>query len=200
MSCATIPDVAGQLVIDEAYADYAGVDALDRLDDGVIILRTFSKAFGLAGARVGYALATPELRRGDLLSPGAAVGVLALGGARVDAVAQSARRLVDRSPSASDWRVSSRHSGSTPVRSFTNFLFIPMDEPEKLVEQLLPYGAVTRAYPGGLRISVRDEIDNDFLLDALRGVLFDTPMPASVPPPRAQHRGDAAECSSARAR
>jgi imidazoleglycerol-phosphate dehydratase len=52
-----------------------------------------------------------------------------------------------------------------------------MDEPEKLVDQLLPYGAVTRAYPGGLRVSVRDEIDNDFLLDALRAVLFDTPMP-----------------------
>src|ERR1017187_10947571 len=56
-----IPDVAGQLVIDEAYADYAGVDALDLVDSGAIILRTFSKAYGLAGARVGYAVATPEL-------------------------------------------------------------------------------------------------------------------------------------------
>jgi imidazoleglycerol-phosphate dehydratase len=67
--------------------------------------------------------------------------------------------------------------GLKPLRSYTNFLFIPMDEPEKLVDQLLPYGAVTRAYPGGLRVSVRDEIDNDFLLDALRAVLLDTPMP-----------------------
>ena len=56
-----IPDVAGQLVIDEAYADYAGVDALDRVRDGAIVLRTFSKAYGLAGARVGYAIASREL-------------------------------------------------------------------------------------------------------------------------------------------
>ncbi len=58
-----VPDVPGQLVIDEAYADYAGVDALDRLDSGAIVLRTFSKAYGLAGARVGYALATRDLTR-----------------------------------------------------------------------------------------------------------------------------------------
>ena len=55
-----IPDVPGQLVIDEAYADYAGVDALDRVNDGAIVLRTFSKAYGLAGARVGYAIASAE--------------------------------------------------------------------------------------------------------------------------------------------
>ena len=58
-----IPDVPGQLVIDEAYAQYAGVDALDRVDAGAIVLRTFSKAYGLAGARVGYALARPETDR-----------------------------------------------------------------------------------------------------------------------------------------
>jgi len=56
-----IPVVKGQLIIDEAYADYAGVDALDRVSDGAIVLRTFSKAFGLAGARVGYAIASREL-------------------------------------------------------------------------------------------------------------------------------------------
>jgi len=68
--------------------------------------------------------------------------------------------------------------GLTPLRSYTNFLFIPMDDPGKLVEQLLPHGAVTRAYPGGLRVSVRDEFDNNFLLDALRTVLLGTPMPS----------------------
>ena len=56
-----IPSVPGQLVIDEAYADYAGVSAIDQVDSGVIVLRTFSKAFGLAGARVGYSISTPQL-------------------------------------------------------------------------------------------------------------------------------------------
>ena len=50
------------LVLDEAYADFVPVDALlpDAIDDRVLRLRTFSKAYGLAGARVAYALAVPE--------------------------------------------------------------------------------------------------------------------------------------------
>jgi histidinol-phosphate aminotransferase/imidazoleglycerol-phosphate dehydratase/histidinol-phosphatase len=174
-----IPDVSGQIVIDEAYAQYAGVDALDRIDDGVIVLRTFSKAFGLAGARVGYALATPQLTS-VITSRQAPLGVSSLSAALALAALSTpldmAPVLVERD------RLSKELSklGLTPLPSFTNFLFIPMDDPEKFVDQLLPYGAVTRAYPGGLRVSVRDELDNNFLLDALRSVLFDAPMPAQA--------------------
>jgi histidinol-phosphate aminotransferase len=50
----------GRLVVDEAYADYAGESVIDRIDEGLIVLRTFSKSFGLAGARVGYAVASAE--------------------------------------------------------------------------------------------------------------------------------------------
>src|SRR5437867_6789802 len=52
---------ARPLLVDEAYFEYCGVTAVDLIDDGVIVVRTFSKAFGLAGARVGYALAAEEL-------------------------------------------------------------------------------------------------------------------------------------------
>src|SRR6266849_1106757 len=48
---------ARPLVVDEAYFEYSGETAVPLLDDGVIVLRTFSKLFGLAGARIGYALA-----------------------------------------------------------------------------------------------------------------------------------------------
>src|ERR671930_437020 len=48
------------LVVDEAYYEYAGETAAGLLDDGVVVLRTFSKAFGLAGARVGYAVADTD--------------------------------------------------------------------------------------------------------------------------------------------
>jgi histidinol-phosphate aminotransferase/imidazoleglycerol-phosphate dehydratase/histidinol-phosphatase len=174
-----VPDVPGQLVIDEAYADYAGVDALDRVKSGAIILRTFSKAYGLAGARVGYALANPELTsiitsRQAPLSVSSLSAALALTALSTPLDIEGALRERDRlSLALSDL-------GLTPLRSFTNFLFIPMDEPEKLVEQLLAYGAVTRAYPGGLRISVRDELDNNFLLDALRCVLQGASMPAQA--------------------
>jgi histidinol-phosphate/aromatic aminotransferase/cobyric acid decarboxylase-like protein/imidazoleglycerol phosphate dehydratase HisB len=171
-----VPDVPGQIVVDEAYAQYAGVDALDRIDDGVIVLRTFSKAFGLAGARVGYALGTPELISA-ISSRQAPLGVSSLSAALAMAALSTP---LDMSGVLNERDRLSKELGAlglAPLPSFTNFLFIPMDDPEKLVDQLLPYGAVTRAYPGGLRVSVRDELDNNFLLDALRSVLFDAPLP-----------------------
>src|SRR5919201_3755395 len=54
---------ARPLVVDEAYFEYAGETAVDLLDDDVIVIRTFSKAFGLASARVGYALAAVDVAR-----------------------------------------------------------------------------------------------------------------------------------------
>src|SRR5262249_57804195 len=50
------------LVVDEAYYEYCGETAA-LLDEGVVVIRTLSKAFALAGARVGYALAPRELAR-----------------------------------------------------------------------------------------------------------------------------------------
>ena len=55
----------GLVVIDEAYHEFAGRTALPLLRsyDNLIILRTFSKALGLAGLRVGYLLTNPPLAR-----------------------------------------------------------------------------------------------------------------------------------------
>src|SRR6266542_5452674 len=61
------------LLVDEAYFEYSDVTAVDLIEDGVIVVRTFSKSFGLAGARVGYALAgrdvAEELNRRQAPSP-----------------------------------------------------------------------------------------------------------------------------------
>src|SRR5438874_1450377 len=54
---------AGILVLDEAYYEMSGVSRLPLIDrmPNVVVVRTLSKAFGLAGARVGYALAGPAI-------------------------------------------------------------------------------------------------------------------------------------------
>ncbi|PLX73515.1 MAG: histidinol-phosphate transaminase [Desulfuromonas sp.] len=53
----------GVLVVDEAYADFAEINALDLVGqhDNVIVTRTFSKSYGLAGMRLGLAIARPEV-------------------------------------------------------------------------------------------------------------------------------------------
>jgi len=61
-----VPD-GSVAVLDEAYVDFApeGVaPALDTSDDRVIRMRTFSKAYGMAGARIGYAIAHRDLITG----------------------------------------------------------------------------------------------------------------------------------------
>lgn len=51
------------LIVDEAYAEFCGQNLRPMLDefDNVILVRTFSKAYAMAGLRVGYALTTPAL-------------------------------------------------------------------------------------------------------------------------------------------
>jgi histidinol-phosphate aminotransferase len=51
------------IVVDEAYAEYAGSSILDNgtLPPNIAVIRTFSKAYGLAGARIGYVVAHPEV-------------------------------------------------------------------------------------------------------------------------------------------
>lgn len=58
-----LDSTSGMLIIDEAYIDFAEHSNLDFIESSkrVIILRTMSKAFGLAGARVGFAVAHPEV-------------------------------------------------------------------------------------------------------------------------------------------
>ena len=58
-------DFDGLIVVDEAYHEFSGHSAVPLLADlpNLIVLRTFSKAMAMAGLRVGYLLASPELRR-----------------------------------------------------------------------------------------------------------------------------------------
>src|SRR5207249_6230024 len=60
---ALLSESVGLVVIDEAYHEFAPQSAVSLLRDysNLIVLRTFSKAMALAGLRVGYLLASPEL-------------------------------------------------------------------------------------------------------------------------------------------
>ena len=171
-----IPEgIRGQLVLDEAYAQYAGIDGTPYINEGAIVLRTFSKAYGLAGARVGYALASTDTaalihaRQAPLSvsGPSAALALAAVT-TPLDVTAQNAER--DRVAAALT------AMNLTPLASHANFLFIPMDNPQALVDRLLPYGIVLRAYRAGLRISIRDEVDDDRMLECLRAELFGEPL------------------------
>lgn len=164
-----VPEVRGQLVIDEAYAQYGGVDETWRWRDGAIVLRTFSKAYGLAGARVGYAIADPATI-GLLASRQAPMSVSSLSAALALAALDTQLDLSAQLQERSRIRDELVKLGLEPIESHANFLFVPMPEPEAFAASLVPFGIVVRAFEDGIRISVRDELDDDLLLDALRAV------------------------------
>ena len=83
---------ARPLVVDEAYFEYFGETAIPLLDDDVIVVRTFSKAFALAGARIGYALAAREVADGAQRASGARARIDRLGCARRRRARVAARR------------------------------------------------------------------------------------------------------------
>jgi len=118
------------LVLDEAYSDTAEPGTLPPLDVGnaqVIRYRTFSKAYGLAGARIGYALATPEIiaafdkvRNHYGINRVGQLGALAALGDQPylkDVVARIARARTRIAEIA-------RSNGLTPLPSATNFVAV----------------------------------------------------------------------------
>ncbi len=163
--------------MDEVYFEYAGETVADRIDDGVVVLRTFSKAFGLAGARVGYALADTEtaadLNRRQAPAPvstlSAALAVAAL------ADPPDVRPQVEERERLAEGL---RALGLEPLASRANFVFVPTPDGEVLARTLLPEGLVVRVLDGGIRISVRDREDDDLLLAALARAL-DQPVPSN---------------------
>ena len=158
---------ARPLVVDEAYFEYAGETAAGLIGDGIVVLRTFSKAFGLASARVGYALAdaatAAELDRRQAPQPisgiSAALALAALAAGPPDVREQVAER--DRCA------VSLGEIGLGSLPSRANFLFVPMENPDGVGAALLRQGLVVRVFPDGIRFSVRDRDDDDRLLEAL---------------------------------
>ena len=173
----SLPD-ARPLVVDEAYFEYSGVTALDLTDDGVIVLRTFSKLFGLAGARIGYALASRETAA-ELNARQAPAPVSTLSSAL--ALAALAERPDAAPVIAERERLASalRTLGLEPLPSSANFLYVPVEDGLALDESLLRQGIVVRAYPGAIRVSVLDAPDDDLLVEALARAL-DRPSPVAA--------------------
>jgi imidazoleglycerol-phosphate dehydratase/histidinol-phosphatase len=173
---AAVPETR-PLVVDEAYWEYAGETAAGLLDDGVIVLRTFSKAFGLAGARVGYALADVDTAA-ELNRRQAPLAVSTLSAALALAALADPPDVSDQLEERDRVARALRALGLQPLPSWTNFLFVPLEEPERLGEALLRDGLVVRVFAGGIRFSIRDREDDDLLLEALARQL-DQPAPVA---------------------
>jgi histidinol-phosphate aminotransferase len=144
--------VDGILIIDEAYAEFAGWNCLDLLArfPRIVITRTLSKAFGLAGLRVGYALGDPvlvaeiEKSRGpykvNAIAQHAAVAALTQDRAWVDGHVRDAIENRER------LRESLTAIGLAPLPSDSNFVLVPVRNALELDQQLRARGIAVRPF------------------------------------------------------
>jgi histidinol-phosphate aminotransferase len=170
------------VVLDEAYNEYLSPELqfdsslwLKRFPN-LVVSRTFSKAYGLAGLRVGFALASPELT--DLmnrvrqpfnvnsLAQAAAVAALA----DVDFLQRSAK--LNREGLALMEHGFER-MGLPYVKSYGNFILVKVGDAKAVNEKLLRAGVIVRpvagyGLPEWLRVSIGLPQENQRFLDALQ--------------------------------
>lgn len=170
------------VVLDEAYAEFVGrsLVGLRASYPKLVIIRTASKAYALAGLRVGFALARPHVI--ELLAPYRPPGSVAVPSVTIvtealldDGILVENLARVERERArlttglgAAGWRVGP---------SVTNFVLVDFGtaaEAARIAEGLLSRGLVPRTFGAEhplahcLRITVRSEAENDRLIEAAR--------------------------------
>jgi histidinol-phosphate aminotransferase len=172
------------VVVDEAYAEFAGSSVCGlRMDHpNLIVIRTASKAYALAGLRVGFGIARPEVvaRMNPFRPPGSVstVSVTVVTEALLDpglAVGNVQRVAAERDRLAA----AITEAGWSVGPSSTNFILVDLGSRERaasVTEALLRRGLVPRAFPAThaladhLRLTVRDEAEDDRLIAAAREI------------------------------
>ncbi len=169
------------IVVDEAYVEFDPDSDLTRSIQlvreysHVVVLRTFSKAHGLAGLRVGYAAAHPSLiDLIDRVSPPFAVSSIAQSAAiaSLDALDAMAERVALVRSECDRVVAALTDLGVAVAPSSTNFVWIACDDAEERSAILERDGIITRAIPGhGLRVTVGSTEENSGFVEAYARLL-----------------------------
>ena len=164
------------VVIDEAYREFNDPSFGDPVDllanhRNVVITRTFSKAFGLAGLRSGYGVCDPEIiRELDKTRLAFSVNNLSQAGMLAaieheDAAMAKVAELLDERQRCVD---ALTEAGVDMPTTNANFIYIPTgDATANIATAMEKQGVVTRPFPGiGLRITIGTPEQNDRWLAA----------------------------------
>jgi histidinol-phosphate aminotransferase len=180
------------VILDEAYYDFAqhfavkrSVDyshALDYVNQGrrVVVLRTFSKAHGLAGVRVGYGIGPAELmsyfarmRTTFSVSVVAQAGALAA----LDDEAHTQKTLKNNADQAERLTAAITELGYQPVPTWANFLYCELgDDAVAVAKRLQTEGVIVRPLgpwgaPTAIRITIGTAEQNEIFLIAFKKVM-----------------------------
>jgi histidinol-phosphate aminotransferase len=173
-------------VLDEAYAEYAepepeGPALIREGRDRLCVLRTFSKVYGLAALRIGYAIASPEIADGlnrvrPIFNVNQPAQEAAL--ASLHETDQVARRIAHTRTAREGLFDVLAGAGLDPERSHANFVYAdtPDGDGDGLADRLLRAGFIVRALrafgaPGAIRVTVGTDEENKLFAEALPQVV-----------------------------
>jgi len=175
------------VVLDQAYFEYIddpdyadGIADYFRAGRRLVVLRTFSKIYGLAGLRVGYGVApadvvtaTSKVRRAfDVTTTAQAAALASIGDD-----AEIARRRAQNARGRDALEEALRAHGLDPVvPSFANFLYVEVGDGREIFDQMLQLGVIVRPLsgfgaPGAIRVTVGTDEENQLCGAALGHVL-----------------------------
>jgi len=177
------------VVVDEAYAEFTGRSLVELRADypNLIVIRTASKAYALAGLRVGFAIAHPSLiaRMNPYRPPGSisVVSVTLVTEALLDdsILEGNLQRVTTERDRLSD---ALRALGWSVGPSVTNFILVDFGSAataEAVAEGLLRRGLVPRTFPDGhpladhLRLTIRSTEENDRFIAAATEIVKGVP-------------------------
>lgn len=183
------------IVLDEAYYEFA----MDQADfpislhylkaghDNVLGLRTFSKAQGLAGIRVGYGFASERVadaidRAREPFDVNRLAQVAAIAALNDD---DHVRKTVEHNRRGLDLLAGAfREAGAEPCESFANFIYADFHRPTRPIYQaLLELGVITRpgdllGNPNCLRVSIGTQEEMEIFVETLQIVMNNLAVPA----------------------
>ena len=162
------------VALDEAYFEFVrtqdtpmGTEVVVK-HENVVALRTFSKAYGLAGVRVGYAFGNPAIIAAlNKVAIPFGVSAVAQAGA-ITSLAGAAQLLERTNETVSERDRVARAIGAIP--SEANFVWLPTKTAATLAQQLANQGVIIRAFPEGVRITVTDHAEADRFLAAWNSI------------------------------
>lgn len=185
------------IILDEAYFEYAQrspdyPDSMAYRYDNVITLRTFSKAYGIAGVRIGYGFAHDSLITNLLkvklpFEPSTLAQAAGIGALRDEAFL---RRTLEVNEEGKRTLIPLlRETGLTTVPTEANFVCVPLageESADALYRGLLSHGVIIRplqafGLPHCVRITIGTAEQNRVLLDALRSVVASMDHAAVIP-------------------
>ena len=170
------------VIIDEAYREFVtDPDAADGMRlragrDNVCVLRTFSKAYGLATLRVGYAVVPEAIAQrarmtGLVFYPGGLAQAAAVASLEPEAEKQVLERCAELAGIRAQFTQDLRAAGLPVPDSQANFVWLPIGaDTEDFVARCSAAGVLVRPYPGlGVRVTVGTDEANRQLLGVAAG-------------------------------